>query len=99
VSENKSLIDKKLACERIRARLEKRVALLLGCQPNELPRIKIGGLAHFLFLLEGCDQTIGGFETSMHALITLLGHEMVWADPTKIDEEDKQPELPKVVVN
>jgi hypothetical protein len=91
--------DKKLASERIRVRLEKRVALLLGCQPGELPRMKIGTLAHFLFLLEGCDQTIGGFETSMHALITLLGHETVWADPNKIEEEDKPPELPKAVVN
>ena len=92
-------MDKKSVAEKIRARLEKRVALLLGCQPSELPRLKIGMLAHFLFLLEGCDQTIGGFETSMHVLNTLLGHEIVWADPNEIEEEDKQPELPKVVVN
>jgi hypothetical protein len=93
-------MDKKSAAEKVRTRLEKRVALLLGCPPDELPRMKIGTMAHFLFLLEGCDQTIGGFETSMHALITLLGHEIVWADPTKVEaQEDTQPEPPKVVVN
>ena len=91
--------DKKLAAERIRARLEKRVGLLLGCPPDELPRMKIGTMAHFLFLLEGTEQTIGGFETSMHALISLLGHEIVWADPNKAEVDNEKPELPKVVVN
>jgi len=40
--------------------------------------MKIGTLAHFAFLLEGTEQTLGGFETSMRALIDLLGHDIVW---------------------
>ena len=87
-------MDKKRAAERIRARLEKRISLALGCQPSELPRLKIGTLAHFAFLLEGTEQTIGGFETSMHALIQTLGHEVVWELEPK-----PEPEAESVVVN
>jgi hypothetical protein len=71
-------VDKKLAAAKIRARLEQRVASVLGCQPHELPHMKIGSLAHFAFLLEGTSQTIGGFDTTMRALLDLLGHEIVW---------------------
>jgi hypothetical protein len=92
-------VDKKIAAQKIRKRLEKRVGLLLGCPHDELPRMKIGTMAHFLFLLEGTEQTIGGFETSMHALITLLGHEIVWMAPNKVEVDDEKLELPKVVVN
>jgi hypothetical protein len=88
-------VDKKLASERVRARLERRIALLLGCQPCELPHMKIGSLAHFAFLLEGTEQTIGGFETTMRALIDLLGHEIVW----EIEPESKPESVEKVVVN
>jgi hypothetical protein len=87
-------VDKKLATERIRARLERRISLVLGCQPCELPHMKIGSLAHFAFLLEGTDQTIGGFETTMRALIDLLGHDIVWETTP-----EPKPEPEKVVVN
>jgi hypothetical protein len=88
-------VDKKLAAERIRARLERRIALVLGCQPCELPHMKIGSLAHFAFLLEGTEQTIGGFETTMRALIDLLGHDVVW----ETTPEPKPEPVEKVVVN
>jgi hypothetical protein len=84
-------VDKKLAAERIRARLERRISLTLGCQPCELPHMKIGSLAHFAFLLEGTDQTIGGFETTMRALIDLLGHDIVWeTTPEPKPEPEKE---------
>jgi len=57
--------------------------------------MKIGSLAHFAFLLEGTEQTIGGFETTMRALIDLLGHEIVW----EIEPESKPESVEKVVVN
>jgi len=38
-------MDKRLAAERTRVRLERRIALILGCQPCELPHMKIGSLA------------------------------------------------------
>jgi hypothetical protein len=87
-------VDKKLAAERIRARLEKRVALLLGCQAGELPRMKLGAMVHLLFLLEGHEQGIGGFEASIVTLIAVLGYESVWSD--KVEEE---PTPQKPVVN
>ena len=92
-------MDKQIAAQAIRERLEKRLAIIFKCERSELPRLKIGSCVHFLFLLEGCDQTLGGFDTSMHALITLLGHEIVWADPNKAEVDNEKPELPKVVVN
>jgi hypothetical protein len=63
------VVDKTLAAEKIRARLEQRIASMLGCQPHELPHTKIGTLTHFAFLLEGTSQAIGGFETTMRALL------------------------------
>ena len=56
--------------------------------------MKIGTLAHFAFLLEGTEQTLGGFETSMHALIDTLGHDIVW----DVSPEPKS-EPEKVTVN
>jgi hypothetical protein len=87
-------VDKKLIAQKIRARLEKRISLVLGCEACELPHMKIGNLAHFTFLLEGTEQTIGGFETTMRALIDLLGHEIVW----EITPEPK-PEPEKAAIN
>jgi hypothetical protein len=52
-------------------------------------------LAHFAFLLEGTEQTIGGFETTMRALIDLLGHDVVW----ETTPEPKPEPVEKVVVN
>ena len=46
-------LNKKLAAEKIRAHLEGRIARLLGCEPTDLPRMKIGSMAHMLFLLIG----------------------------------------------
>jgi hypothetical protein len=71
-------VDKKIAAQRIRTRLESRLASLLGCEPRELPRMKIGAMIHFAFLLEGTQETIGGFHTTMSVVLDLLGHEIVW---------------------
>ncbi|HEY6386979.1 MAG TPA: hypothetical protein VIX91_14990 [Candidatus Acidoferrum sp.] len=87
------MIDKKLAAEKIRACLERRISLILGCQPHELPHLKIGSLTHFAFLLDGTAQTIGGFETTMRTLLDLLGHETVW------EIEPGAEPIEKVVVN
>ena len=46
-------MDKRLAPEKIRARLEKRLATFLGCELQELPRMKLGTLVHTAFLLWG----------------------------------------------
>jgi len=89
------LVDKKSAAEKIRARLERRIASILECHPNELPHMKLGSLTHFVFMLEGNGQTIGGFETTMRVLLDLLGHEIVW----EIESEPEPEREEKVLIN
>jgi len=89
-------LDKKLAAENIRARLEKRLASILGCNPQDLPRLKLGTLAHFAFLLEGDQETLGGFHTTMSALLSLVGFDLLW-DVEPKEEKEKAPEKAEVL--
>ena len=88
-------MDKKLAAEKIRARLEKRLATFLCCEPHEVPRMKLGTLVHTAFLLWGDGEELGGFHTSMSGVMQILSHEIVWDIETPKTEEA---ETPKVVV-
>ena len=88
-------MDKKLAAEKIRARLEKRLATFLGCELQELPRIKLGTLVHTLFLLLGDSEELGGFNTSMAGLMLILSHEILW----DIEPKAQEAETPKVAIN
>lgn len=88
---------KEFMAGKIRQHLERRVAQALECKPNEIPHLKLGTLCHFLFLLLGDEETIGGFHTSMAALLTLLGHSVVWDTEPKEEPQDKAPA--KDVVN
>jgi len=86
-------VDKKLAAEKIRARLERRLATFLGCEVGDLPRMKIGTLVHTSFLLWGDGEELGGFHTSMGGLMQILSHEILW------DIEPKAEETPREVIN
>ena len=88
-------MDKKLAADKIRARLEKRLANSLGCEVGDLPRMKIGTLVHTLFLLLGDSEELGGFHTSMDGVLKLVGNEIVW----DIEPKTEKAETPKVVIN
>ena len=85
-------MDKKLAAEKIRARLEKRLATFLDCDAGDLPRMKLGTLVHTLFLLWGDSEELGGFHTSMSGLMLILSHEILWDIEPKA-EEAKTPEV------
>jgi hypothetical protein len=87
-------VDKKIAAEKIRALLESRIARLLGCEPSDLSSMRIGSMAHFLFLLVGDSEVMPGFNTALSALVQLLGRDLLWEEP-KVEEA----ETPKVVVN
>jgi hypothetical protein len=87
-------VDKKLAAQKIRARLERRIATFLGCEVGDLPRMKIGTLVHMLFLLFGDTEDLGGFSTSMSGMLQILTNEVVWDIEAKVEEA----ETPKVVV-
>jgi len=89
-------VDKRLAAEKIRARLEKRLSTFLGCELRELPRMKLGTLVHTSFLLWGDGEELGGFHTSMDGVLQLVGREIMWEIETPKTEEA---ETPKVVVN
>jgi hypothetical protein len=87
-------VDKKLAAEKIRARLERRVATFLGCEVGDLPRMKIGTLIHTSFLLWGDGEELGGFHSTMMGVLQILSNEIVWDLEPKMEEAD----MPKAVV-
>ena len=87
-------MDKKIAAERIRARLEKRLANFLGCEVGDLPRLRLGELVHTSFLLWGDGEEMGGFNPTMHAMTQILTREILW-ELAKAEEA----ETPKVVIN
>jgi hypothetical protein len=89
-------MDKKLAAEKIRARLEKRLATFLSCELGDLPRMKIGTLIHTLFLLWGDSEELGGFHTSMGGVLQILSHEIVWDIEQKVEKAE---ETPKKVIH
>jgi hypothetical protein len=88
-------VDKKLSAEKIRARLEKRLATFLACEVGDLPRLKLGTLVHTLFLLWGDSEELGGFHSTMSGVLQILSNEIVWDVEPKAEEA----ETPKVVVN
>jgi len=88
-------VDKKLAAEKIRARLERRLAIFLGCEVGDLPRMKLGTLIHTSFLLWGDGEELGGFHSTMSGVLQILSNEIVWDVEPKAEEA----ETPKVVVN
>lgn len=88
-------MDKKLAAERIRARLENRLATFLCCEAKELPPLRLGELIHTSFLLWGDGETMGGFNPTVHTIVQLVGREILWELPKAAEEE----EVPKAVVN
>jgi hypothetical protein len=86
---------KKVVADKIRTLLEARLVRLLGCEEGDLRAIKLGSLAHFLFLLIGDSETMGGFNASLTALRDLIGFELMWSvektEAAKVEE--------KVVIN
>ena len=87
-------VDKKIAAERIRVRLEKRLANFLGCEVGDLPRLKLGELVHLAFAIWGEEETLGGFNTTMNAVGQLVGRELLWDIEPKAEEaETPKPEV------
>jgi hypothetical protein len=87
-------VDKKLAADKIRARLEKRLASFIGCEVRDLPRLRLGELVHTSFLLWSDGEELGGFNPTMHSLTNILSRELLWELP-----KAEEAEPPKVTVN
>jgi hypothetical protein len=81
-------VDKKLAAEKIRARLEGRLATFLSCEVGDLPRMKIGTLIHTSFLLWGDGEELGGFHSTMSGVLQILSNEIVWDLEPKEEKEE-----------
>jgi hypothetical protein len=87
-------MNKELAAQKIRARLERRIANFVGCEVADLPRMKIGTLIHTSFLLWGDGEELGGFHSTMMGVLQILSNEIVWDVKPKMEEA----ETPKAVV-
>ena len=74
-------MDKKVAAERIRARLENRLAKFLACEVKDLPPLRLGELIHTSFLLWGDGEEMGGFNPTIHAIVEIVGREILWELP------------------
>jgi hypothetical protein len=90
-------VNKKLAAERIRARLENRLSKFLACDAKDLPPLRLGELVHVSFLFWGDGEEMGGFNPTMHSLSQILSREILWELPKT--EATEETETPKVVVN
>jgi hypothetical protein len=90
------MMDKQKAADRIRTILKARIARILGCEASELPEMKIGSMAHFLFLTQGDGECMGGFNTTMSALNQLIGFNLLWDVEPKDEKEESET---KVIIN
>jgi hypothetical protein len=93
-------VDKIRVADNIRRHLERRIAFLLDCKSEELRQQKLGTLIHLLFMLAGDGETVGGFSTSIHGVLDLVGQEIVWAQPVEAadsKEEEKPAEKVEVI--
>ncbi len=86
------MIDQKVAADRIRHHVSRRLAFLLDCKSEDFKREKLGSLIHLLFVLIGDTEEISGFGSSIRVVLNLVGPEIVWATPeTEEDTEEKKP--------
>lgn len=89
-------MDKKLAAEKIRARLEKRVATLLGCEVNDIPLMRLGALVNVLFCLVGDAHELGSYFATCEGLSKVVGRDLFWDEPEQKTQEGEAP-IPKVL--
>jgi hypothetical protein len=92
-------MDKKVAAERIRARLENRLAKFLCSEAKDLPPLRLGELVHTLFLLWGDGEEMGGFNPTMHTLTQILSREILWELPKSKETEETETPKVEVVIN
>ena len=86
-------MNKKLAAERIRARLENRLAKFLTCEVKDLPPLRLGELIHTSFMLWGDGEEMGGFNPTIHAIVEIIGREILWELPKAEETETPKAEI------
>lgn len=88
--------DRTRVAEALRKHLERRLSAALKCEPGDLHSAKLGTLVHLCFLVHGDGESIGGFYSTMQAVLDLIGNELTWAQPA-VEPEEPESEKGEVV--
>lgn len=91
-------MDKTRVAANIRKHLERRLAFALKCEPRDFNHIKLGALVNLCFLVHGDGESIGGFYSTMQAVLDLVGNELTWAQPV-VEAEENVGEKKEEVIN
>jgi hypothetical protein len=92
-------MDKKLAAEKIRARLENRLVKFLACDVKDLPPLRLGELIHTSFLLWGDGEEMGGFNPTIRTIVEIVGREILWELPKPKETEETETPKAEIVIN
>jgi hypothetical protein len=92
-------MDKKLAAERIRARLENRLAKFLSCDAKDLPPLRLGELVNVSFLFWGDGEELGGFNATLHSVAEIVSRDILWELPKPKELEETENPKVEIVIN
>ena len=92
-------MDKRVAAERIRARLENRLGRFLACEAGELPKLRLAELVHVAFLFWGDGEEMGGFNPTTRAIVEIVGREILWELPKSKEPEETETPNAEIVIN
>lgn len=90
-------MDRTCVAAALRKHLERRLAFALKCEPRDFNHIKLGALVNLCFLVHGDGESIGGFYSTMQAVLDLIGGELTWAQP--VSDEEPVGEKKQEVIN
>lgn len=90
-------MDKTRVAAALRNHLERRLAFALKCEPQDFRNLKLGSLVNLCFLVHGDGESIGGFYSTMQAVLDLIGGELTWAQP--VSDEEPVGEKKEEVIN
>ena len=79
----------------LRKHLERRLASQLDCAVEDLRSLKLGTLVHLLFVICGDLESIGGFHTTIHGFIALVG-DVLW-EPVEVEETEAEGTTKEVI--
>jgi hypothetical protein len=92
-------MDKKVAAQRIRARLENRLAKFLACDVKELPPLRLGELVNVSFLFWGDGEELGGFNATLHSVAEIVSRDILWELPKTEETEETETPNAEIIIN
>lgn len=91
-------VDRTRVAEALRRHFERRLAAALKCEPQDFRNHRIGSLINLCFLVHGDGESIGGFYSTMQAVLDLIGNDLTWAQPV-VECEENVGEKKEEVIN